>query len=1837
MAERAVRRGLLATTRGMRVVGVLVAALLTPAGLGAQTVVVNTASATYGTSAGTDSVRSTTVLTTVEPAQLSLSKTLGGPATARVGDHIGYTITYTNRSVVVARDVVVSDTLAAGLAYVTAQPAAVMTGQVLTWTFGDVAPGDSASVTLTVQVTSLVRDTVRVRNVAVVGATNAPTATAVAGEVALVGLVADQLALEKSADVLEVGLGETAPFTLVVENTGAVAITDIRIHDRLPEGGRYANGSALGVDSVRADGRDLTLFLPGSLAAGARRTVRYAVAIVSATGDLLENRAYATAENASIRSEEQVAWVRYRQIWPMQTRVAVGNVWLDLDANGVQNAGEPGVAGVDIWTDDGEVATTDADGKFSYRNLRAGGHAFRIDPATVPVGHRVLAGEELVTLDATGWTTPRIAFRLVPRDARLVEVRLPVTWRFSARPLRVADTVRAAPAAAAGPAASVETRPIVLSGVSFELGSARLTPGSAGTLDKVAQSLRTNRGVRVQIAGHTDSTGSRALNTALALNRAGSVADYLAQQGVEPARLVAVGFGPDRPVAPNATAEGRARNRRVELDVLLDAVAAPAPDAAFLGDMVAAGLLDAAQIIEPPVPPPPPMVEYEVVVENRNRVPLAGLTVRFSVPPDSARATVGTSTHRLGAGDVTLPPVPAQARVVLRAWTVQTADSAWAAIETDDRTLARVAAEIHNPLNPVEGVFHVRLVTDRLPPPDAVPPGETVTIVLEPAALGWPEVAYRLDAAWDPVRGTTHVGDTVGADPALRIDAAGAHFLSWEFGRRALAPVTLALRPAGTGTAVHVVTVPALRSADERAAERGRAFLTGPGVEIFGVTDGLVSARDRLFIGVRGQPGAPVTLFDGDSAIAEGTLRLDGVHDFIAIPLAPGPHRLRARMPNSWSQVRWDSVTVHVSGQPATLAGPTGTLQLTADGQTTREVRVRLLDAWGVPVVNPTHVTVTVDGAEAVGEDSDRSSVGLQLRSDSAGWLTLRLKPGRDVRRGTLRLETGSARYDGDLEILPVVRALMITGVGRVGVGASPDAFGSLTARGRLDDRTSLTLSVDSRRLDAGREEFGRTSDPLEEAQYPILADASQQQTLGASRHAVSARLERGFDWLAVGDVATDQFARGLTLTSYRRALSGGAMQVATGVVDWQAFGSLTNQSLEQAQIRGAGISGPYALTSAAVPGTEQIAIEVRDLENPQRVMTRQTLTRYVDYQVDYATGTLLFKRPIPAADLSGNPVFIVVTYEGRGTGTQRLVGGVRASLDIGRLAGVRGLDSLRLGVTEIHASEATGSFNLTGVDFRLLRFAGVEVGGEISHSHAPDSSGFATALRGAVTLLDGAARLSASWTRIGDGFHNPSNTALRAGTQEIKLGGTWKLGVTELRAEHEQLSSAADAIARHRTSAGILQPIGRTLQIEAKQTYDTFERGPERDRSAAGEAKLTWTPLPKLKLWTEGRQQFAANGGLARPSHLGVGAGYQLTKLVGLEVRHRRVMLPGDDAYSVTNLGLRSDLGFGTQAWGSYQLAGAAGGQYNAALVGLSNRLQLGSAWNINTLFERRTGVSGAAETDPVRALPFLETEDDYWSLGVGVELLPAAAPYRMSARGEMRDGTALSSRLVTVAGDVAVNRSLALLSRQELMRTEHNTQLGTDVSRRVASLWGVAFRPIRSNRLNALAKVSWLEETNPRSGGVLTSVGEEARLIGAAELIWVPAARLELAGRYARRHTRADRLVEDSTVQRLTSTADYLGGRASVSLAPWLVLRGDWRMLLERTSGTERWDAAPSLGLRLVPGLEVASGYRFGNLRDPDFATQGGHGFFVTLSARVTEGLLPSVADFWRARFGN
>ena len=105
------------------------------------------------------------------------------------------------------------------------------------------------------------------------------------------------------------------------------------------------------------------------------------------------------------------------------------------------------------------------------------------------------------------------------------------------------------------------------SDISFAVGRSDISPAFAPVLDQFAAGLRSNPNAEVRIVGHTDSTGSDAINNPLSVDRAASTRDYLVARGVNPQIFVIEGHGSTRPIATNDTAEGRAKNRRVEIYV----------------------------------------------------------------------------------------------------------------------------------------------------------------------------------------------------------------------------------------------------------------------------------------------------------------------------------------------------------------------------------------------------------------------------------------------------------------------------------------------------------------------------------------------------------------------------------------------------------------------------------------------------------------------------------------------------------------------------------------------------------------------------------------------------------------------------------------------------------------------------------------------------------------------------------------------------------------------------------------------------------------------------------------------------------------------------------------------------------------------------------------------------------------------------------------------------------------------------------------------------------------------------------------------------------------------
>lgn len=103
--------------------------------------------------------------------------------------------------------------------------------------------------------------------------------------------------------------------------------------------------------------------------------------------------------------------------------------------------------------------------------------------------------------------------------------------------------------------------------IEFDSGKAILTPSGETILNEMAAALQKVRGKKVEVIGHTDNVGPRDSNLALSQARAEAVRAYLSGKGIDQQMVLVSGQGPDRPVADNASAEGRARNRRIEFRV----------------------------------------------------------------------------------------------------------------------------------------------------------------------------------------------------------------------------------------------------------------------------------------------------------------------------------------------------------------------------------------------------------------------------------------------------------------------------------------------------------------------------------------------------------------------------------------------------------------------------------------------------------------------------------------------------------------------------------------------------------------------------------------------------------------------------------------------------------------------------------------------------------------------------------------------------------------------------------------------------------------------------------------------------------------------------------------------------------------------------------------------------------------------------------------------------------------------------------------------------------------------------------------------------------------------
>ena len=109
---------------------------------------------------------------------------------------------------------------------------------------------------------------------------------------------------------------------------------------------------------------------------------------------------------------------------------------------------------------------------------------------------------------------------------------------------------------------------IALRNVFFDIGKSTIKAASNTELDRLVKLLKDVPGLKIELSGHTDNTGSESLNKKLSQDRATAVVNYLKAKGVVAERLSAKGYGSSQPIANNASSEGRQENRRTEFKII---------------------------------------------------------------------------------------------------------------------------------------------------------------------------------------------------------------------------------------------------------------------------------------------------------------------------------------------------------------------------------------------------------------------------------------------------------------------------------------------------------------------------------------------------------------------------------------------------------------------------------------------------------------------------------------------------------------------------------------------------------------------------------------------------------------------------------------------------------------------------------------------------------------------------------------------------------------------------------------------------------------------------------------------------------------------------------------------------------------------------------------------------------------------------------------------------------------------------------------------------------------------------------------------------------------------
>ncbi len=984
--------------------------------------------------------------------------------------------------------------------------------------------------------------------------------------------------------------------------------------------------------------------------------------------------------------------------------------------------------------------------------------------------------------------------------------------------------------------------------------------------------------------------------------------------------------------------------------------------------------------------------------------------------------------------------------------------------------------------------------------------------------------------------------------------------------------------------------------------------------------DSTVSSLTRQAVTARSVSGFDAELYMNGKFALKRVVRLDGLVDFINIEVPQGPVEFEVRIMNPDGTVAFSEKRVmHILGAPNKIQMEFETEAVEANGQSVARGTAKVFDQWGYQIPEGVYVTVGADSGRIVTDDADSTMRGVQIPIVD-GVVNFQYQAGYSAGVAKVSVQAAQVVTEREINLNTPKEPFTLIGLANGTAGsysaqgnrslliddrAFPDGFqtdGRLAfyARGTVYQDYLLTASFDSDRKN--RAKYFRELDP--DYLYSIYGDNSMLFYDIQTNRNLYIKLEKNQTYGLVGDYNTD--LTGQEFISYNRTLNG----VKFGHQDKQwrvtGFGSLTDRRATQVELRGQGLSGFYNLGyNDITPGTEKIRIETRDRFHSEVLLKVENKYRFSDYDIDYTQGTVFFKQPVSGVDGSGNPIYIMVSFEAKTGTAMSYIAGARAEH--------RFNDQFSIGFTGVTEEQSPSNFTMLGTDAKYSFGSLLSLGGEFARSSTLAGSGLAYKLNANSTPVTNM-RLNGYYRRVEQGFTNETQIGGRRelGTIKYGAGGDYALtSTTKINSEFYTTHQATDAGGTtdlRSVSGGIEQKFLSNLTGSVKVEDITYDgTNPDTTKpvlathSTLGTAKLEYAANADLKISALHERNLGAATDITRPNATSVIGEYKVTDYLSVNAQERFY----DQGGMMSTVGFSSNVTENTQAYGKYEIGNAIGQYRNQISIGLKNKVPV---------TEDLTGYLGYEKTKALGQRLGEASTQDHSAYSAALEYLPRL-PFKASAKVEFGDNSVSDKTNVYFAGDYRFQRDFSFIVKYLSANESAKKTTGyRDIQHLIT---GLAYRPVEENWLNVIAKY---EVKSDKNHYIAPFIDYNTSIISVHSFI-EPVRKLEIGLKYAYKSS-----AENSVMFGFTTNTNFYLVRAEYDITDELNAGAEYRLLHQIEAGDKLNGYSLDMGYVIYRNVRLTAGYNFKGYKEQDLIdyTLWSRGPFVKVSFKFSEELL-------------